>query len=238
MDTIIRLGAPLFKVPPRDGPSHCLRCLGNRYNGHVLSAQLKQTNNLLQNLGRSPKEVIVDLGYRGVDADNPGVQLIHRGKYNSLSDPEKRLLKRRQAIEPLIGDTKVDHRTDRCWLQGAMGHALHALSRAAGYNIRWLLWAIVRLGLGGPFLRSVRCSHVPRLHVARCGCADKASGLGTITAAPTNASSAVLVTRCAWMNSAGPTTSPSPSTGSTVDSTCVQSWLGWFARLASRNRTD
>jgi IS5 family transposase len=29
--------------------------------------------------------------------------------------------------------------------------ALHALSCAAGYNIRWLLRAIVRLGLGGLF---------------------------------------------------------------------------------------
>ncbi len=40
---------------------------------------------------------------------------------------------------------------DRCWLQGALGDALHALSCAAGYNIRWLLRAIVRLGLGALF---------------------------------------------------------------------------------------
>ena len=124
---------------------------GNPYDGHVLSAQLEQTANLMQDLGRSPKQVIVDLGYRGVDADNPGVQIIHRGKYKSLSDHEKRLLKRRQAIEPLIGHTKADHRMDRCWLQGALGDALHALSCAAGYNIRWLLRAIARLGLGGLF---------------------------------------------------------------------------------------
>ena len=124
---------------------------GNPYDGHVLSAQLEQTSNLLQDLGRSPKQVIVDLGYRGVDADNPGVQIIHRGKYMSLSDHEKRLLKRRQAIEPLIGHTKADHRMDRCWLQDAMGDALHALSCAAGYNVRWLLRAIVRLGLSGLF---------------------------------------------------------------------------------------
>ena len=121
---------------------------GNPYDGHVLSAQLEQTTNLLQDLGRSPKQVIADLGYRGVDADNPGVQIIHRGKYKSLSDHEKRLLKRRQAIEPLIGHTKADHRMDRCWLHGAAGDALHALSCAAGYNIRWLLRAIVRLGVG------------------------------------------------------------------------------------------
>lgn len=124
---------------------------GNPYDGHVLSAQLEQTTNLLQDTGRAPKQVIVDLGYRGVDADNPGVQIIHRGKYKSLSDHEKKLLKRRQAIEPLIGHTKADHRMDRCWLQGAMGDALHALSCAAGYNIRWLMRAIARLGLGALF---------------------------------------------------------------------------------------
>ena len=122
---------------------------GNPYDGHVLSAQLEQTANLLQDTGRAPKQVIVDLGYRGVDADNPGVQIIHRGKFKSLTDHEKRLLKRRQAIEPLIGHTKADHRMDRCWLQGAVGDALHALSCAAGYNIRWLMRAIARLGLAG-----------------------------------------------------------------------------------------
>lgn len=124
---------------------------GNPYDGHVLSAQLEQTANLLQDTGRAPKQVIVDLGYRGVDADNPGVQIIHRGKYRSLTDHEKRLLKQRQAIEPLIGHTKSDHRMNRCWLQGALGDALHALTCAAGYNIRWLLRAIARLGLRGLF---------------------------------------------------------------------------------------
>jgi transposase, IS5 family len=138
---------------------------GNPYDGHVLSAQLEQTTNLLQDTGRAPKQVIVDLGYRGVDADNPGVQIIHRGKYKSLSDHEKKLLKRRQAIEPLIGHTKADHRMDRCWLQGAVGDALHALSCAAGYNIRWLLRAIARLGLGGLFcaLSAVSAYVVARL---------------------------------------------------------------------------
>ena len=86
-----------------------------------------------------------------MDADNPGVQIIHRGKYKSLSEQDKRLLRRRQAIEPLIGHTKADHRMDRCWLQGAVGDALHALGCAAGYNIRWLLRAITRLGMKGLF---------------------------------------------------------------------------------------
>jgi len=126
---------------------------GNPFDAHTLAAQLEQTTNLLQDLNRAPKQVVVDLGYRGVDADNPGIEIIHRGRYKTMTDQQKRWLKRRQAIEPMIGHVKSDNRMDRCWLQGALGDALHALSCAAGYNIRWLLRAIVRLGLKVVFLR-------------------------------------------------------------------------------------
>ncbi len=70
-----------------------------------------------------------------------------------MTDQQKRWLKRRQAIEPMIGHAKSDNRMDRCWLQGALGDALHTLSCAAGYNIRWLLRAIARLDLKVVFLR-------------------------------------------------------------------------------------
>ncbi len=126
---------------------------GNPFDGHILAAQLEQTTILLQDLQRSPKQVIVDLGFRGVDADNPGVEIIHRGKYKSLTTVQRRWLNRRQAIEPMIGHAKSDNRMDRCWLKGALGDALHALSCALGYNIRWLMRAIVRLGIGVVFLR-------------------------------------------------------------------------------------
>ena len=46
----------------------------------------------------------------------------------------------------MIGHAKADHRMDRCWLKGAEGDALHAVLCAAGFNIRWLLRAIARLG--------------------------------------------------------------------------------------------
>ena len=38
----------------------------------------------------------MDLGFCGVDADNPGVEIIHRGRYKSLTSQHKRWLKRRQ----------------------------------------------------------------------------------------------------------------------------------------------
>ena len=115
---------------------------GNPYDGHILAAQLEQTTILLEDAGKQPKQVFVDLGYRGVDADNPGVEIIHRGKTKSLTQEQRRWLKRRQAIEPVIGHLKSDHRMSRCWLKGAMGDAINAVLSAAGYNLRWLLRAV------------------------------------------------------------------------------------------------
>ena len=78
----------------------------------------------------------------------PEVECISKGKDKRLSDEERRLLKRRQAIEPIIGHLKADHRMDRCHLKGSEGDALHAVLCAAGCNIRWLLRMIARKGLG------------------------------------------------------------------------------------------
>ena len=131
---------------------------GNPYDGHILSAVLEQATNLTQDIAVTLKHIVVDLGFRGVDADNPGVEIIHRGKYRSLSKQQKGWLKRRTAVEPAIGHLKSDHRMNRCWLQGALGDALHCISCAAGYNQRWLLRAIARLGLGAVFLRQLQAA--------------------------------------------------------------------------------
>jgi IS5 family transposase len=119
---------------------------GNPYDGHILNAALEQATNLMQDHAVKLKQIVVDLGFRGVDADNPDVQIIHRGRFKSMTSQQRRWLRRRQAVEPAIGHLKSDNRMDRCWLQGALGDALHALSCAAGYNIRWLLRALARLG--------------------------------------------------------------------------------------------
>lgn len=112
---------------------------GNPYDGHILNAALEQATNLMQDHAVKLKQIVVDLGFRGVDADNLDVQIIHRGKFKSLTSQQKRWLRRRQAVEPAIGHLKSDNRMDRCWLQGALGDALHAVSCAAGYNLRWLV---------------------------------------------------------------------------------------------------
>jgi len=117
----------------------------NPYDGHTLNEQLEQASILS---GNTIKNAYVDLGYRGVDQENPGVSIKHRGKYKSLTEQERKLLKRRQAIEPIIGHLKSDHRMNRCHLKGPEGDAIHAVLCAAGYNIRWLLRMIRKKGLG------------------------------------------------------------------------------------------
>ena len=116
----------------------------NPYDGHTLNEQLEQAS-ILSN--STINNVYVDLGYRGVDQDNPEVSIKHRGKYKGLTVKERRLLRRRQAIEPIIGHLKSDHRMNRCHLKGAQGDALHAVLCAAGYNIRWLLRMIRKKGV-------------------------------------------------------------------------------------------
>ncbi len=123
---------------------------GNPYDGHTLQEQLEQAIILMQDTGVKPTTAIVDLGYRGVDADNPGVRIVHRGKMRRITEAERQLLKRRQAIEPIIGHLKADCRMGRCHLKGETGDRLHAVLCAAGYNIRWLLRMIVKKGV--PFL--------------------------------------------------------------------------------------
>jgi len=86
--------------------------------------------------------VYADLGYRGGDRDLDGVQLVHRGKWKSLTQEQRKALKWRQAVEPVIGHLKQDHGMGRCWLKGARGDALNAVMAAAGYNLRWLQQAI------------------------------------------------------------------------------------------------
>lgn len=79
------------------------------------------------------------LAYRGVDADNPGVEIVHCDKYRSLTAKQRRWLKRRQAIEPVIGHLKTRPPHGSLLATGANGDAMHAVLCAASYNLRWLL---------------------------------------------------------------------------------------------------
>ncbi len=103
-------------------------------------------------------EAYCDKGYRLKKEEMPENCRLFLPGVRKRSMAEKKRMKRRNAIEPIIGHLKSDFRMDRCWLQGALGDALHSISCAAGYNLRWLMRAIARLGIGPVFLRLLQAA--------------------------------------------------------------------------------
>ena len=55
-------------------------------------------------------------------------------------------MKRRAAVEPVIGHLKAEHRINRNYLKGRNGDRANAVLAAAGYNfallLRWLRWLL------------------------------------------------------------------------------------------------
>src|SRR5215216_2694684 len=107
---------------------------GNPYDGHTLKAAHAQVAKLT---GVSPAEIFVDKGYRGSQHHPENVAVYISGR--KLSGTLKRLLRRRSAIEPVIGHLKQDHRMKRNYLQGKNGDCINALLVGCGFNLRKLL---------------------------------------------------------------------------------------------------
>lgn len=108
---------------------------GNPYDGHTLHLALEQAAVLTQ---QQPKEVFVDLGYRGATVP-AGVKVYHRKLRRGITARLKRDIRRRSAIEPVIGHMKNDGRLRRNWLQGTEGDAFHAILCGCGHNLRMIL---------------------------------------------------------------------------------------------------
>jgi transposase, IS5 family len=108
----------------------------NPYDGHSLKAQLQQVERLT---GHPVMRAYVDRGYRGHDAKG-GHTEVYIARQRQLPSPTiKRELKRRNAIEPVIGHLKSDGLLERNRLLGEHGDAINALLAAAGHNLRLLL---------------------------------------------------------------------------------------------------
>ena len=129
---------------------------GNPYDGHSLREALEQTEILT---GVRPQAAYVDRGYRGHGIESTAVYI--SGQKRGVTRSIKQKLKRRSAIEPIIGHMKTEGRLDRCTLKGELGDAMFALLCGCGQNLRLILnhlrstapkfyWALVqRLFLAG-----------------------------------------------------------------------------------------
>jgi IS5 family transposase len=114
---------------------HATSLPGNPYDGHTLKTVVEDTQQLT---GREIERAYVDKGYRGHDAPNPRSVFIS-GQKRGLFGAIKRELRRRSAIEPVIGHMKSEGHLGRCYLKGRNGDATNAVLSAVGHNLRRVL---------------------------------------------------------------------------------------------------
>jgi IS5 family transposase len=126
---------------------HASALPGNPYDGHTLGAVIAATERLT---GCAIERAYVDKGYRGHDAANPRRVFIS-GQKRGVFGIIKRELRRRSAIEAVIGHMKTDGHLGRCFLKGREGDAANVVLSAVGHNLRLVLaWLrlLLRLILG------------------------------------------------------------------------------------------
>ena len=91
--------------------------------------------------GVEAQRIHVDKGYRGHNHPNKFKVWIS-GQVRRTTAALRREMKRRAAVEPVIGHIKAEHRMDRNHLKGRHGDSTNAVLAAAGYNfsllLRWL----------------------------------------------------------------------------------------------------
>lgn len=108
---------------------------GNPYDGHTLDTAI---NEAASNSGVRPEFACVDQGYRGKKHHPNNVEVIVSGK-GKLSPKLKKLSKGRQAIEPIIGHLKTEHRLGRNFLKGKLGDKINAILAGCAFNLKKII---------------------------------------------------------------------------------------------------
>ena len=114
---------------------HARTLPGNPYDGHTLDFVIEATERLT---GRAIERAYVDKGYRGHNAANPRRVFIS-GQKRGVFGRIKRELRRRSAIEAVIGHMKAEGHLGRRYLRGRAGDAANVILSAIGYNLRLVL---------------------------------------------------------------------------------------------------
>ena len=109
----------------------------NPYDGHTLKMSLDQTQRMTS---IAIEQATCDLGYRGHEVKDLDVLIVPRRK-RKASHRLKRWWRRRNAIEPIIGHQKSEHRLNRNKLAGELGDQLNVLFSSCGFNIKKLMRA-------------------------------------------------------------------------------------------------
>ena len=117
---------------------HAQALHGNPYDGHTLGPVIAALQKLT---GVEVRRIHVDKGYRGHNHPNR-FRVWISGQVRRVTRAIRREMRRRAAVEPVIGHLKSDHRMARNYLKGRDGDRANPVLAAAGYNfsllLRWL----------------------------------------------------------------------------------------------------
>lgn len=135
---------------------HAMALPGNPYDGHTLATVIPDME---ATIGNKIERILADAGYRGHNApQSHKFGVFTAGQKRRVTPAIKRQMRRRSAVEPVIGHIKAEHRMGRNYLAGEQGDAINAVLAAAGYNfsllLKWfrqLLWLLITtLGVPNP----------------------------------------------------------------------------------------
>ncbi|MBZ0141419.1 MAG: IS5 family transposase [Pseudorhodoplanes sp.] len=116
---------------------HAKALPGNPYDGHTLATVIPDMEALV---GNTIRRAFTDKGYRGHNAPpDYKFRVFIAGQKRRVTPKIKREMRRRSAVEPVIGHLKAEHRMGRNYLWYRQGDAINAVLAAAGYNFRLLL---------------------------------------------------------------------------------------------------
>ena len=117
---------------------HAKALHGNPFDGHTLGPMIEDLEALT---GVETRRIHVDKGYRGHNHPHK-FRVWISGQVRRVTATIRREMRRRAAVEPVIGHVKAEHRMDRNYLKGRDGDRINAVLAAAGYNfsllLRWL----------------------------------------------------------------------------------------------------
>jgi transposase, IS5 family len=130
---------------------HAKALHGNPYDGHTLGPVIADLEKLT---GVAARRIHGDKGYRGHNYPDRFKVWIS-GQVGRVTKAIRREMRRRAAVEPVIGHLKDDHRMRRNHLKGRDGDRINAVLAAAGYNfsllrhwfkelLRVVLWILCR----------------------------------------------------------------------------------------------
>jgi transposase, IS5 family len=117
--------------------THVKALPGNPYDGHTLGTVIPEMETLV---GNTIERLLADKGYRGHNAPpDYKFKVFTSGQKRRMTPKIKRELRRRSAVEPVIGHLKSEHRMGRNYLWHRQGDAINAVLAAVGYNFRRLI---------------------------------------------------------------------------------------------------